>query len=427
MKSMTKTKTKAMRVRPQIVVQKKAKKKEKELTLLGSALRALGGMGGAAVGTMFGNPMAGSAAGTSLGTVISKWLGSGDYSISQNSLTQRVARGSDAIPMMHSEGQSITVRHREYISEIKGSTGFAIQRFFLLQPGDANTFPWLSSLASKFQQYKIKGMVFHYVPTSGYAVSGTNPAIGSVMMQTSYRANDSTPGSKVEMLNEYWANEASPADSFCHPIECDPKENPFSIHYIRTSPVGTNDSPLLYDIGVTYVATSGMPATGNVVGDLWVTYEVELSKPLIASNVVDASPSGFVSGLSPVPGNWFPSTGLTTSGALGVTASGLVVTFPIGTLGTYILSFDIPAATTFSAVDLSGAPTLSNCSFAVRNAIGDSAYIRTVLTGTAPALGRAFFQTAVTLADPSAIATVTLPAGAWTGTAAYCHLSVAEL
>jgi hypothetical protein len=99
-------------------------------------------------------------------------------------------------------------------------------------------------LAVKYQQYKIRGMVFHYVPTSGFAVSGTNPALGSVMIQTTYRAGDTPPTSKVEMLNEYWASEASPADPFCHPIECSPKENPFNVHYIRNAAIPDQNSLL---------------------------------------------------------------------------------------------------------------------------------------------------------------------------------------
>jgi len=420
---MVKVKTKRTRVRAAVL----PKKKKNQLTLLGTALRTLGGLGGGSIGALVGQSATGSAVGTSLGATISKWLGSGDYTLSSNTITQRVARGSDAIPMMHSEGQSVTVRHREYVCEILSNTTFKNQRFFPIQPGDSNTFPWLSSIASRFQQYKFKGIVFHYVPTSGYAVSGTNPAIGSVMMQTSYRVNDAAPTSKQELLNEYWANESSPAEAFCHPIECAPKENPFAIHYTRTSPVPASDSPLLYDIGMLNVAVSGMPASDNVVGDLWVTYEVELSKPIVSSNVHDSVFNGFLSSVSPVPGNWFPSSGLISSGSLALTASTNTLAFPIGITGSFFVQVDLPAVTTFSAVDLSGSATLVNCSYTTRNAIGDAAYIRTVLTGTAPALGRASYTLAVLLTDPSKTATITFPAGTWTGTAAYAHVVAAEL
>jgi len=139
-------------------------------------------------------------------------------------------------------------------------------------------------LAANFQEYRFRGIVFHYVPSSGNAVSSTNPALGTVMFQTSYRASDTAPTSKLELLNEYWASENVPNEPFCHPIECDPKENPFNIQYVRTGDVPTGDSRLMYDLGVTHVAVQGMQTTGNIVGDVWVTYEVELKKPIISSN-----------------------------------------------------------------------------------------------------------------------------------------------
>ena len=214
---MTKKKIKVV-VQPQ---KKKTKnKKEQEITAIGKALRSLGGLGGSALGGMVGQSAIGGTLGTGLGAVVSRWLGQGDYSVQSNSVVKSALRASTSIPNMHKDDQTITIRHKEFLASIKGSQLFEVQRFFILQPGDTNTFPWASGIAARFQQYRIKGMVFHYVPTSGYAVSGTNPAIGAVMIQTSYRANDSPPASKTEMLNEYWASEASPADSFCHPIEC---------------------------------------------------------------------------------------------------------------------------------------------------------------------------------------------------------------
>jgi hypothetical protein len=283
--------------------------------------------------------------------------------------------------MMHKTNQTITVRHKEFICSISGSSAFNVQRFFLIQPGDTITFPWLSGLATKFQQYRIKGMVFHYVPTSGSAVSSTNSALGTVMIQTSYRAGDTAPASKAEMMNEYWASEAAPNEAFCHPIECDPKENPFSVHYVRTKPVPTNDSPLLYDLGVTWVAVQGQQGN-NVLGDLWVTYEVELSKPVIESSVTGPVLNAYLTYSSPATGNWFGSPTLTATGDLAVQTSGNSMTFPKGVVGDYLITINISATTNFTAVDLGAAPTLTNCSFATSIASSPSTtYIRTVVSG----------------------------------------------
>lgn len=275
-----------------VVLARPAQKKKKksgqpskpstEVTRLGKALRYLGGIGGAALGSKFGyDPVVGMAAGTSLGASISQWLGSGDYIVSSNSIVNRVS-ASGQIPSMHKEGQTITVRHKEFITEVVGNQNFTVQAQFSINPGLSTTFPWLAGIASQYSEYRIKGMVYHYVPTSGNTAT-TDPALGSVMLQTSYRANEPAPTSKVEMLNEYWASESIPSQAFCHPIECDPKENPFNVQYLRSGAVPSGDSVLMYDLGKTTLAVSGQQLSGKVLGDLWLTYEIELRKPILTA------------------------------------------------------------------------------------------------------------------------------------------------
>ena len=117
------------------VVAKKATKKKNEVTRLGAALRALGGLGGGAVGSLFGNPATGSTVGTSLGAALSRWLGSGDYRVSSNS--------------------AVIVRHKEFVTEVRGYNTFTVRGSYDINPGRAETFPWLAGVASRFQEYKI--------------------------------------------------------------------------------------------------------------------------------------------------------------------------------------------------------------------------------------------------------------------------------
>jgi hypothetical protein len=248
-------------------------------------LRGVGGLGGRMAGNLVGYGDAGASAGRDLGAAISKWLGAGDYVVGSNSLVSSV-KASGSIPMMHKTEQSIIVRHKEFIGSVRGSQDFVVRYALPINPGMAVTFPWLSAIAGNFQQYRVRGMVYHYVPTSGSAVASTNNALGSVMMQTSYRASDLPPTAKVTMLNEYWSNEAMPSEAFAHPIECNPDENPFNIQYVRQKAVPTEDNRLLYDLGTTYVAVQGQQISDVILGDLWVTYEIELKKPVIESNVI---------------------------------------------------------------------------------------------------------------------------------------------
>jgi len=390
--------------------QKQKKEMSSEIGFIGKALRGLGSLGGSSLGAFVGQPAAGSALGSSLGAALSRWLGAGDYQIRTNSI---VSKASSAIPMMHKSDQSVVIRHKEFICQVSGSANFTVQREFPLNPGLSSTFPWLANIATRFQEYTIRGMVFHYVPTSGsYSASGTS--LGSVMLQTTYRATDSAPGSKVEMLNEYWSNEVVPCESMAHPIECDPKENPFAVHYVRSGAL-VNSEPLLYDVGKTFLATSGMSTTG-VVGDLWVTYEVELKKPMISSSVTATSNTYLASWANPSMTTpvFFNSAPTFQEGNLPITLAGATVTLPPGISGAYAMTFNALSDSGVTANSVAqwgnsgtpAGPTLVNCIMAgIAQNLVTSRF-------TANTTGSAFtltYQCIVYKADPSVAATVTLP------------------
>lgn len=350
------------------------RKKTAEMTRLGSALRALGGLGGTALGGLIGMPTSGGSVGTGLGASLSRWLGSGDYEVNKNSIVNKLET-SGSVPEMHKSDQTIIVRHREFIATVVSSQSFAVQQSFDINPGNNVLFPWLAGIAARFQEYKVRGMVFHYVPTSGSAVASTNAALGAVMLQTSYRASDSPPTSKVEMLNEYNSNESVPCDAFCHPIECDPKENPFNIQYVRTNNTPANEDKLLYDLGTMHLAVQGCQTSGNPIGDLWVTYEIELKKPLVASNITSPVRSYSAVTASADTSNMF-STITSSSGQLPILIAGNRVLFGKGTFGGYQVTLRLTGAIT--SLTSWAAPALTNCTFLPIS--GGYTYLRTSQT-----------------------------------------------
>jgi len=389
------------------IIPKKAK--SQEVTRLGSALRTLGGLGGTALGGLIGMPLSGGAVGTGLGASLSKWLGSGDYEVTKNSIVNRL-EASGSVPEMHKSDQTVVVRHREFVTTVKSSIDFQVQQSFDINPGNYLLFPWLAGIAARFQEYKLRGMVFHYVPTSGSAVSSSNSALGAVMMQTSYRASDSAPSSKIEMLNEYNSNESVPCDAFCHPIECDPKENPFNIQYVRSNTTTSVEDKLLYDLGTMHLAVQGCQTSGNPVGDLWVTYEVELKKPIVSSNITSSIRSYSALTTSAVTSNIFATVG-TTLGSLPVTLSGNTITFAKGVTGNFQIT--LRYTSTFTALPVWTQPTLANCSLT----FGPAGYtwLRTIAT-TATALDGPVALLWVQILDPTTAATVTFPDLAAAGT-----------
>lgn len=415
-----KNSTKSKRNPPRVRLARQEQKSE--ISLIGQALRAIGSAGGGVLGGMLGSSGAGAAAGNNLGAAVSRWIGAGDYSVGSNSIVKQT-RASPHVPMMHSQNQTITVRHKEYLMQVTSSTGFAVTQAFTLNPGLEATFPWLSNIARNYQEYSIKGAVFHYVPTSGNAISGTNNALGSVMMQTTYRSTDSPPVSKVELLNEYWACESIPSESFCHPIECDPKENPFNIQYVRTGTVPAGDSKLIYDLGTTYIATSGQQAAGVVLGDIWITYEVELRKPILFSNATFENDRH-----SATYGGTLTSSSIFTTlagavGALPITAAVNTVTIPKGQSGSYIILVRVATdASPLTNAKWTGVPTCVGCD--VNELFYGTSFMDTDNTTTTVTKANQF-GTLITKNDPNVIGTVTLPSPtATTGGYTACYLTV---
>lgn len=383
------------------------KKANSERSLLGQALRSLGGAGGTALGGYFGMPLAGGTLGTGLGAAVSKWLGAGAYTVSSNSILTE----APVIPAMHSSGQSIIVRHKEFVASIQGSVDFTVQQEIVLNPGLRASFPWLSRLAGCFQQYRIRGLVFHYVPTSGMAVSSTNSALGSVMLQTTYRSTEGAPANKQELLNEYWSTETVPSETVAHPIECDPKENPFQIHYVRQHGLAVTDEPLLFDMARTFVCTQGMQAT-NTVGDLWVTYEVELYKPVVSSQVVGASAS-FGATLAATSAAPFSGLVYSTNGLEFPNPSNTQIIFPRVTGVYYIVIYRGIVASGFSAYTYPSY-TGANCDIII-----DS---QTNFTGTF--LNRPTDVIRVSVNDVSTVATLTTSAVTCTPSTHQCIVNI---
>lgn len=202
------------------------------------------------------------------------YVGSGRYNITQNSVSLK----GEGPSFKASKNGCVRVQHREYIGDISGSTSaFAIQSYLPINPGAAVTFPWLSTVAQSFQQYRFHGLVFEYISSSGNAISGTSAAIGEVFMATNYNANGTQFTTKSEMLNMEFATVSSPAQSLMHLIECDPKQSTLATLYVRNQSLITPDFRF-YDLGDFTIATSGQPGT-YAIGSLFVTYDVELFKP----------------------------------------------------------------------------------------------------------------------------------------------------
>lgn len=205
------------------------------------------------------------------GRLFKSVTGLGSYSVALN---------GNSPPMFNTNSAPI-IEHREYLADVVGSTSFAINSYDI-NPGLVSSFPWLAGVASAFEEYRLLGCIYEFKSTSASALNSTNTAMGTVIMATEYDVSDAVFSSKLVMENHQFAVSTKPDLSCLHPVECAPALTVAPQRWVRSSAVPSGADPKLYDWGRMSIATTGMQAV-NVIGELWVTYRVQLLKPQLLS------------------------------------------------------------------------------------------------------------------------------------------------
>lgn len=220
----------------------------------------------------------GSGLGKGVELLIRGLTGFGDYHVAQNSLMDGGLSPPQIINSSNHGG--FIVRHREYVGDINASVLFNLTSF-PLNPGIASSFPWLSTVAAAFEQYKWRGVVWEFKSLSSDAVlsAATSSALGSVIIATEYNSLNANFPNKAAMNNHEFGNESKPSCDFLHPVECARSLTSVDLLYVRSGAIPAGADIRLYDLGKTEIATVGMQAASGVAGSCWVTYECELYKP----------------------------------------------------------------------------------------------------------------------------------------------------
>lgn len=305
-----KSKSTGKKKKEQLVTAKVKPKMSNQKGLAPGLGKALGG----SVGGFFGG-----APGKWLGEKAGSWLGKitglGDYKIQSNSLLT-----NNGPPLFKSQGSTV-ISHREFLADITGSTDFVI-RNYPINPGHTDSFPWLSQVARRYEQYELLGIVYEYRGTSAIAVNSTNTALGQVVLSTMYNSAEPVFSNKREMEAYEFTTSCSPAECSIHPVECKPSKIFASNLYVRDQAVPPDADINTYDHGRFSLATVGMQASA-VIGELWVTYHVKLLRPKLESTVgsghlfatkTECADNGLI--LS-APTTLVPATGFATAWTLG--------------------------------------------------------------------------------------------------------------
>jgi len=291
---------------------------------------------GSTVGSYFG-PM-GARVGGGLGMLLGRIFGTGDYRTMGN------ARPNSNSLLTNGElsfggafSNSVRIRHREYVSEILLTSGSTTMTTWPINPGLPQTFPWLSSIAQNFVEYRIRGLLACFKSTSSdFPVGGASSALGSVAVAFSYNPAAPLPTSKMALLEMDWAVDSKPSLSFVAPMECKRGQNVVSNFLVRQA---TSSLPVsLTDQAQLIMCVTGTTASSGVIGELWLTYDIELVRPTIPAGL------GLMSHVQSMPGavvNGSQILGGTTLGNLVATAAN---------------GSDLGITSTYAAIYITGAP-----------------------------------------------------------------------
>jgi len=246
------------------------------------AIRGVGAMGAAALGY---NPMQG----WEVGGKASKFLGYGDYSTNQ--IISGGGSGNTntniSVNSMNTTGD-IYISRTEFVQNVvvNGTPGTASSfqtTFFPLNPGMAKTFPWLSQIAQNFTLYEFEGLMFQYKPLFSED-AGTSSSLGKVILATNYDPTAIDFGTSVEMENYDYSNSSKPSSGIVHGVETKNSQQALNMQYVRS---GVSTKSLVFtDIGNFQVGSEGIPMTSSsvIIGELWVTYKVKLSRAELFSS-----------------------------------------------------------------------------------------------------------------------------------------------
>nr|WAK97596.1 p41 [Tomato bushy stunt virus] len=270
---------------------------------------------------------------------------------------------------------SVTVTHREYLSQVNNSTGFQVNggivgNLLQLNPLNGTLFSWLPAIASNFDQYTFNSVVLHYVPLC------STTEVGRVAIYFDKDSEDPEPADRVELANYSVLKETAPWAEAMLRVPTDKVKR-----FCDDS--STSDHKLI-DLGQLGIATYGGAGT-NAVGDIFISYSVTLYFPQptntllstrrldLAGALVTASGPGYLlvsrtatvltmtfraTGTFVISGTYRCLTATTLGLAGGVNVNSITVVDNIGTDSAFFINCtvsNLPSVVTFTSTGITSA------------------------------------------------------------------------
>jgi len=176
-------------------------------------------------------------------------------------------------------------RREKVFNAISGGVPFTINEL-VINPGNTQLFPWFSTIAANYDQWRCDYLVFSY-ETEAYTASGTNISAGKVIMATNYDVDDPIFNDDLQMENYVNSDKSAPFTENVHDVlagDHNLKNDPLKNYYVSYSQnviAPTTGAGKFFDLGTFNIATQGQPtaAAGIEIGELYVTYQFTMIRP----------------------------------------------------------------------------------------------------------------------------------------------------
>jgi len=170
---------------------------------------------------------------------------------------------------------------REYIGEVSGSNSAAlVTSTYSINPGQANTFPWLNQIAQRYEKYRFTQLDFVYLPeVSQYATEGQT---GKVLLAVDFDAADAPPSTKQQMENTDVVETRIGWQEMRLRVPVQRMNEGMAWRYVRPGVLPGGSDIKTYDCGNLTVGSYNNGGTG-VLGEVWVEYGLEFSTAVTES------------------------------------------------------------------------------------------------------------------------------------------------
>lgn len=236
-------------------------------------------------------PSLGARAGAWLGDkaqgLFKRFTGLGDYQSASGAPGTIAPMQNDPPIVDNVPGRGVVFKHREFLGDMQSAAVAAgyVQQLFNVNPGDPNTFPWLSLIANHFQEWEPLGIGFEFVTMSSDTQVASTIALGQVIVGSQYNNDLPAFTNKYEIENTEYSSSCKPSCSMMHWLECDPRQRSSKIMNIAPNgvlPPGAVAN--LYNLCKTTWAVNAVQAPSANIGELWITYNIVLYKPLLENS-----------------------------------------------------------------------------------------------------------------------------------------------